>query len=51
MQPADLETHFLAQIYIQIAQGLVEQRDLRLDDLGPGDRDSLLSAVMCGQSA
>jgi hypothetical protein len=32
VQAADLEAHLLAEVGVQVGQGLVEQQDLRLDD-------------------
>ena len=45
VQPAYLETHFLAQVGIEIGERLVEQQRLRLDDQRAGERDALLLAA------
>src|SRR3546814_10533984 len=38
VQPADLEPHLLAEIGVQVRERLVEEKDLRLDDQGAGER-------------
>ncbi len=45
VQAAHLEAHLLAQIGIEIAQRLVEQQRLRLDDQRARERDPLLLAA------
>jgi len=40
----DLESHFFAEICIEVAERLVEQENLRLHDEGPRHGDSLLLA-------
>ena len=45
VQPADLETHLLAQIGVEVGQRLVEQQDLRLDHQGAGQGHALLLAA------
>ena len=42
VQPANFEAHLFAQIRVQIAQRLVHQKNLRLDDQGASQRHSLL---------
>jgi hypothetical protein len=42
VQTSDLEAHFLTKVCIQVAQGLVEQQNLGLDDQGPRHGDPLL---------
>src|SRR5882724_743207 len=44
-QRLDLKAHVLAQRRIEIAQGLVEQQDLRLEHKGACKRDALLLAA------
>ena len=45
MQPADLEPHLLAQIGVEVGQGLVEQQRFRLDDQCARQRHALLLAA------
>src|SRR3546814_20799812 len=45
VQPADLEPHLLAEIGGQVRERLVEEKDLRLDDQGAGERHALLPAA------
>ena len=45
VQPADFKAHLFAQIGIEVGQRLVEQKRLRLDDQGAGQRHALLLAA------
>ena len=45
MQPADLEAHLFAQIGVEIAERLIHQKNLRLDDQRARQRDALLLAA------
>src|ERR1700730_9190261 len=45
VQPSDLETHFFAQIGVEIGERLVQQQDLRLDHQRPSERHALLLAA------
>ncbi len=45
VQAADLEAHLLAQIGVEVGQGLVEQEHARLDHHGAGERHALLLAA------
>ena len=45
VQPADLETHLLAQIGVEVGERLVEQQRFRLDDQRARQRHALLLAA------
>ena len=45
LQRPDEETHLLAELRVEVGQGLVQQEDARLDDHGPGEGDALLLAA------
>ena len=45
VQPADLETHLLAEVGVEVRERLVEEQDLGLDDERAGQRHALLLAA------
>ena len=51
VQPLELGPHVVAQLGVEIGQGLVEQQQLGPADQGAADRDPLLLAARSGRRA